>query len=225
MAQWRVTWLIEHSTSHQLLWFIDSFVLRIPPLRQAPKRCNQLDFKMKIFETKRLIIRNLVETDSDDYYDMMGNPNVMNMIPREVMSREESDKHLNSFIGKDQTLTDLKVWGIETKTENEFIGLCAFLKNNENEDEIGYRLREKHWRKGFGTEIAKGLIEFGFKELEMEKITADVDIKNLNSAKILEKFMVQTKEFFNESDNCIDRRYEVIKNNWLQLSRRLRQLS
>ena len=35
LAQWRVTWLIEHSTSHQLFWCIDSFVLRNPPLRQA----------------------------------------------------------------------------------------------------------------------------------------------------------------------------------------------
>jgi hypothetical protein len=38
LAQWRVTWLIEHSTSHQFLWCIDSFVLRNTPLRQAPKR-------------------------------------------------------------------------------------------------------------------------------------------------------------------------------------------
>jgi len=38
LAQWRGKWLIEHSTSHQLLWFIDSFVLRNPPLRQAPNR-------------------------------------------------------------------------------------------------------------------------------------------------------------------------------------------
>jgi len=38
LAQWRVTWLIEHSTSHKLLWCIDSLVLRNPPLRQAPKR-------------------------------------------------------------------------------------------------------------------------------------------------------------------------------------------
>jgi hypothetical protein len=35
---WRLTWLIEHSTSHQLLWYIDSFMLRNPPLRQAPNR-------------------------------------------------------------------------------------------------------------------------------------------------------------------------------------------
>ena len=41
LAQWRVMWLIEHSTSHQLLWCIDSFVLRNPPLRQAPKRYKQ----------------------------------------------------------------------------------------------------------------------------------------------------------------------------------------
>tara|TARA_R110002096_G_scaffold425114_1_gene633499 strand:- start:3556 stop:3774 length:219 start_codon:yes stop_codon:yes gene_type:complete len=42
LAQWRVKWLIEHSTSHQLLWCIDSFVLRNPPLRQAPKRWQAL---------------------------------------------------------------------------------------------------------------------------------------------------------------------------------------
>ncbi len=41
LAQWRVKWLIEHSASHQLLWCIDSFVLRNPPLRQAPKRYSQ----------------------------------------------------------------------------------------------------------------------------------------------------------------------------------------
>jgi len=27
LAQWRVTWLIEHSTSHQLLCWVDSLVL------------------------------------------------------------------------------------------------------------------------------------------------------------------------------------------------------
>ena len=49
LAQWRVKWLIEHSTSHQLLWCIDSFVLRNPPLRQAPKRqaVKKLSFLLK----------------------------------------------------------------------------------------------------------------------------------------------------------------------------------
>ena len=45
LAQWRVIWLIEHYTSHQHLWCIDSFVLRNPPLRQAPKRYRQFQKK------------------------------------------------------------------------------------------------------------------------------------------------------------------------------------
>jgi len=38
LAQWRVQWLNEHSASHQILCWADSFVLRNQPLRLAPKR-------------------------------------------------------------------------------------------------------------------------------------------------------------------------------------------
>lgn len=168
------------------------------------------------FETERLLIRTLKKDDSDDYFDMMGNPNVMNPIPRDVMTREESNDHLENFLNTEHSMSDKKVWAIELKSGNTFIGLCAFLKNDENEDEIGYRLREKYWRRGYGTEVTFGLLSYGFNQMKMDKITADVDTRNLNSVKILEKFMTAKKEFFNEADNCIDRRYEVNKNNWLQ---------
>ena len=38
-AKKRVQWLIEHSTSHQLLCWVDSLVLRNPLLRKAANRC------------------------------------------------------------------------------------------------------------------------------------------------------------------------------------------
>ncbi len=37
-AKKRVQWLIEHSTSHQILCYVDSFELRNPLLRKAAKR-------------------------------------------------------------------------------------------------------------------------------------------------------------------------------------------
>jgi len=37
-AKKRVQWLIEHSTSHQLLWLNESFELRNPLLRKASGR-------------------------------------------------------------------------------------------------------------------------------------------------------------------------------------------
>jgi hypothetical protein len=41
LAKKRVQWLIEHSTSYQLLCWVDSLVLRNPLLRQAPNRYSQ----------------------------------------------------------------------------------------------------------------------------------------------------------------------------------------
>jgi hypothetical protein len=38
LAKKRAQWLIEHSTSNQLLCWVASLVLRNPLLRQAPKR-------------------------------------------------------------------------------------------------------------------------------------------------------------------------------------------
>ena len=40
-AKKRVQWLIEHSTSHQLLWLNESFELRNPLLRKASGRYAQ----------------------------------------------------------------------------------------------------------------------------------------------------------------------------------------
>ena len=40
-AKKRVRWLIEHSTSHQILWYVDSLVLRNPLLRKAANRYAQ----------------------------------------------------------------------------------------------------------------------------------------------------------------------------------------
>lgn len=167
-----------------------------------------------IFETDRLIVRQLKESDQSAYFDMMSNSNVMRLIPSEIMSKDESDKHLAQFIKNYDDQTGPKVWAIELKAENEFIGLCAFLKNNENEDEIGYRLREKHWGVGYGTEITKGLIDFGFKQMKTDIITADVYVDNLRSVKILEKFFKRDIEFFNTEDKCMDRRYKLSRKEW-----------
>jgi hypothetical protein len=45
LAKKRVQWLIKHSTPHQLLWCIDSFVLRNPPPSPSP---NPLSASLKI---------------------------------------------------------------------------------------------------------------------------------------------------------------------------------
>ena len=77
--------------------------------------------------------------------------------------------------------------GIEYKGEIVgMMGLSSIDKTNKNA-EFGYWLGKPFWRKGFTFEAAKLMIEFGFKELELERIYAKVLTQNIASAKLLEK--------------------------------------
>ena len=170
-----------------------------------------------IFKTERLLIFALKKSDSEDFFDMMGNPNVMLPIPQKTMTKIESDAKLNELITLVKSASK-KIWSLVETKSNDFIGICGFLKNNDDENEIVYRLREKYWEKGYGTEIAKGLIDSGFKKLNFNLLTADVNIDNIKSVKILDKFFIRDKEFFNKQDNCTDRRYKLTKENWAKTS-------
>jgi len=58
-AKKRVQWLIEHYTSHQILWYVDSLVLRNPLLRKAAKRYRQkTEHVRSLCFIKRLIVSN-----------------------------------------------------------------------------------------------------------------------------------------------------------------------
>lgn len=167
-----------------------------------------------IFKTKRLIIRQFNNADISDFFNMMGNPNVMNPIPLKPLSQKESNKKLIELIKSYKIKSTKKIWAIDQKINFEMVGLCGLIQNNEGENEIAYRFREKFWNLGYGTEIAKGLIDYGFENLNFELITADAYYINKKSIKILEKFMFFDKEFYNQNDNCIDRRYKLTKKKW-----------
>lgn len=173
---------------------------------------------MKIFETGRLIIKGLETVDIEYFRELFTDPNVLKAIPQnpftESQITERFDKSLNL------TLSNLQkqkcACGIFEKGNPHMIGLALFLFNEKNEQELGYRFRESYWGKGYGTETTQGMLTFYFKTLHATKVMADVNIANIASVKILDKFMTPVKEFFNERDNCTDRRYELKREDWLQ---------
>lgn len=165
-------------------------------------------------KTKRLFMRRLMEHDRENYFDMMSNPNVMNPIPAKVMSRAESDAHFNTHFNFDFPIDDKILLAVIDQKTDTFIGIGAYLTNDDGDPEIGYRLREKFWNQGYGTEIAYVLLEHGFNNMNFELITADVSIENKLSLKILEKFMRLSHEFWSEKYQTFDRRYVLSFGEW-----------
>jgi len=50
---------------------------------------------------------------------------------------------------------------------------------------LGYKILNCHWGKGFGQEIARATIEFGFKHLKLNRLEASIDRGNKRSVKLV----------------------------------------
>ena len=170
---------------------------------------------MELFETKRLVVKSLERKDQENFFELLANPEIIEPIPQLALSKGQMlDKfHENLNLEWHDLHRNTYCCGIFEKGNPEMIGLCLFLTNDEKDRELGYRFRVHSWGKGYGTEITKGMIAYYMNVLNVEKVAADVNIENIGSVKILEKFMNPVKEFFNHERRCTVRRYCVVKPN------------
>jgi ribosomal-protein-alanine N-acetyltransferase len=79
------------------------------------------------------------------------------------------------------------------KASGEHIGGCGLrIKSLINLDaDFGYALHPDHWGKGYGTELAQALLDFGFKTLKLQRIYATCDTRNAASFHIMEKLKMK----------------------------------
>jgi len=140
-----------------------------------------------IFETERLIVRRLNWTDLHLFHKMQSNKKVMRFVKAKTMTFDENKRDLKKLIlGYNQADNDFFIYAIVRKSNNFFIGTIVLVKDENNDDEIGYRFLEKYWNCGHGTEIVKGIIDYCKKE-GFYKIIACVAPKDIASYKIIKK--------------------------------------
>jgi [ribosomal protein S5]-alanine N-acetyltransferase len=163
-----------------------------------------------IFETKRLLIRKLQVADIEPFYELESNPKVLQYATGEPKDLEESKKDLNQLIARYKNKeNDFWIYAVERKSDKEFIGTLALIKDDEGNDEIGYRFIERYWGHGFATELCEGLIQY-CKSIGIKKLIGCVVDENVASAKILERFnFVAIEKFVSDDIGLPETKYEL----------------
>src|SRR5437879_3100186 len=67
------------------------------------------------------------------------------------------------------------------------IGMVGIDWREREAPELGYWLGVEHWGQGFGTEAARGVIDFTFEEFDVEHLMSGARVTNPSSRNILEK--------------------------------------
>lgn len=108
-------------------------------------------------------------------------------------------------------------FAIREKEVGKLIGTIGLHLNKEHQKaELGYWLGKNFWRKGYLTEALKAVLEFGFKELNLNKIYATHFLFNPNSGKVMLKAGMkfeglQKQEYLQHGEFLDVNRYSLLK--------------
>ncbi len=171
---------------------------------------------MKIFvETERLILREIVHDDIDGLFELDSNPKVHKYLGNKPVQDKEKLIEVINFIRNQYIENGIGRWAIIEKSTNSFLGWTGLkfvkenINNHSNYYDLGYRLIEKYWGKGFATESAIASLKYGFENLGLNEIYASAHIDNITSNKILLKIGFEWIETF-EYDGSTHNWYEFI---------------
>ena len=144
---------------------------------------------MKILETKRLILREIVAQDAEFIYDLVNQPSFVKYIGnRNVHSVETAREFIETRYRKSYTDNGFGLYAVELKENNAPIGICGFVKRDTLPDaDIGFAFLPEYERKGYAFESADAVMKYGCDVLKLEKILAITTQNNEASGKLLAK--------------------------------------
>jgi len=139
-------------------------------------------------ETERLIFRAFKAEDAEAYHQCCADPEVMQYLGEgERFNREETWNRIAFFLGHWQ-LRAYGMWAVENKLDRQFVGRIGFHQPlNWPGLEIGWLIRKKDWDKGYATEGAQMILDYGREQMKLRDIISLIQPQNIPSMKVAEK--------------------------------------
>lgn len=144
---------------------------------------------MKILETERLILREIVETDSEFILDLLNQPSFIKYIgDRNVRNLEQSREFIENRLRASYKTFGYGLYLVELKESAEPIGICGFVRRDYlPEADLGFAFLPQFEKKGYAFESASATTKYGREKLHFAKILAITTQNNQSSIKLLKK--------------------------------------
>jgi RimJ/RimL family protein N-acetyltransferase len=139
---------------------------------------------------RRLVLRELTVEDWPDVHAYSARPEVARYQPWEPNTPAESRAFVEHVLAAAQAAPRTEYHlAITLADGGRLIGTGALWVRSidHGQGELGYFLHPDHWDRGYATEAARLLLNFGFGTLDLHRIFATCDPRNVASARVLEK--------------------------------------
>jgi [ribosomal protein S5]-alanine N-acetyltransferase len=141
-------------------------------------------------ETDRPTLRRLEHIDAQSVFDhWISDERVTdNRVNAAHKSISETVERVARIVSGYET-KEFCYWGIELKATGELIGEIDLYDFDSTTDncEVSYSIGYKWWNQGFGTEALRAVVDYGFRNMNIHKISAAHNTDNPASGKIMSK--------------------------------------
>ena len=138
-----------------------------------------------VIKTKRLVIRPMEKEDVPALKEWLPNPSIYTYWGK---GPSKSEKNPELLFEKEEKPTKSFHLGIAEKTTDKVFGdIYVYLIENDRMASVAIRLSPQMQNLGFGTEALSAMTKFCFAHTELQRLWAEVDVRNIPSQRILEK--------------------------------------
>jgi RimJ/RimL family protein N-acetyltransferase len=171
--------------------------------------------------TDRLVLRRFRPEDLGAFMAYRNDPEVVRFDGLHGISEERARAFLVEQEGT--PAGEPGIWmqiAVERRGEG-LIGDCGFQVDEKlpGTAEIGYRLARGSWGQGYGSEAVSGVLDWAFGMLQLHRVLALIDTRNVHSIALVERLGFRREGFFVESyrepDGWSDEYlYAVLEREW-----------
>ena len=173
--------------------------------------------------TARLALRQLSQEDLEALFAIFSNAEVMRYWSTPPYTRRaQVEERVRTFVEGYENGTSLSL-GIEREEDHALVGNCSLFDFHEDSRraQVGYCLGRPYWGMGYMHEALTALVNHAFDGLGLNRLEADIDPRNLASAKALERLGFVREGFLRErwivdgevSDTAL---YGLLQREWRQ---------
>eukprot|EP01040_Poterioochromonas_malhamensis_P001047 gene1049-1111_t len=166
-------------------------------------------------ETERLILRELILDDVHYMFELDSNEQVQQYCEKCPLTSPDQSREIIERIRKQYEENGIGRWIVFVKETNEFIGWAGLkmesdVNGHERFVDLGFRILPQYWNRGYMTEAAKALVQYGFNTMKYDKICAWILSDNPGSIRVVEKAGLK------RISNFV---YEDEENEWYEITR------
>lgn len=139
--------------------------------------------------TDRLRLRPFTDADADDLFALHSSAHVLRYWDAPPWSeRSRADRFVAACRQMAQDGTGAR-FAIDRRSDAAFLGWCGLTRWNPDHRSaaLGYCFHEAAWGRGYATEAAGAVLRWAFDTLDLNRVQAETDTRNLASARVLGK--------------------------------------